>query len=122
MSFFTNPSFDQELNRQDAKAAKKYRRWEASFQLRVRCWSRPIQQPWITSRWLRSSWRSPCTPQGGIEKNLGGSFLALTYRLRRRERRIDDALVAGAAAQVARQRFAHLRLVRVGMLAQEFGQ
>src|SRR6478672_6537793 len=41
---------------------------------------------------------------------------------RRVERGIHDALVAGAAAQIARDRDAHLVLGRIGIVAQEFDQ
>src|ERR1700716_4174020 len=38
------------------------------------------------------------------------------------ERGVDDALIAGAAAQIARDRDPHLLLGRIGIVAQEFDQ
>src|SRR5580704_12056250 len=44
------------------------------------------------------------------------------HTLCRVERRSDDTGVAGAAAQIAGERLAHILLVRLGIFAQQFGQ
>src|SRR5690242_2235950 len=67
------------------------------------------------SRWSTVRNTTTC-PRRGV---LGARSL---QALRRIERRVDDTLVAGAPAEVARDRDPHLLLGRVRIVAQEFDE
>src|SRR5215510_13967553 len=81
---------------------------------------RPEPRRKAFSRWPMSSKRGGmCAPHP--PSLLRGGFLAFEA-LGSIERGIDDALITGTAAEIARDRDADLLLGRIGIVAQEFEQ